>query len=155
MIKPLRVAMYQRYNGGNADEGWTRLLFEQFDQPYKTIFDPEIKSGQSHREVRRHHPPLGQPGNAHGSRWRPAWLVAAGPRRLPERRAGRASRRGRDNVDPNPRGGGGNAVLGGAGGRRWRGGAVVAAVKADEEAAAVAVRTDARVNTAADSATKA
>jgi len=23
-IKPLRVAMYQRYNGGNADEGWTR-----------------------------------------------------------------------------------------------------------------------------------
>src|SRR6185436_14755644 len=45
VIKPLRVAMYQRYNGGNADEGWTRLLFEQFDQPYKTIFDPELKSG--------------------------------------------------------------------------------------------------------------
>jgi hypothetical protein len=44
-IKQPRIAMYQRFNGGNADEGWTRLLFEQFDQPYHTIFDPELKAG--------------------------------------------------------------------------------------------------------------
>ncbi len=44
-VAPLRVAMYQRYNGGNADEGWTRLMFEQFDQPYHSIFDPELKAG--------------------------------------------------------------------------------------------------------------
>jgi hypothetical protein len=37
--------MYQRYNGGNMDEGWTRLLFEDFGQPYQSIFDPELKSG--------------------------------------------------------------------------------------------------------------
>jgi hypothetical protein len=40
-----RVAMYQRYRGGNMDEGWTRLMFEQFDVPYTSIMDAEIKAG--------------------------------------------------------------------------------------------------------------
>jgi hypothetical protein len=40
-----RVAMYQRYAGGNMDEGWTRLMFEQFSVPYKSIMDAEIKGG--------------------------------------------------------------------------------------------------------------
>jgi hypothetical protein len=43
--KRLRVAMYQRYGGGNIDEGWTRLTLEQFQFPYTSIFDPEIKKG--------------------------------------------------------------------------------------------------------------
>ncbi|HLK63337.1 MAG TPA: M14 family metallopeptidase [Bryobacteraceae bacterium] len=43
--KRLRVAMYQRYGGGNIDEGWTRLMLEQFNFPYTSIFDPEIKKG--------------------------------------------------------------------------------------------------------------
>jgi len=37
--------MYQRFGGGNIDEGWTRLVLEQFNFPYKSIFDPEIKAG--------------------------------------------------------------------------------------------------------------
>jgi hypothetical protein len=37
--------MYQRYGGGNIDEGWTRLVLEQFNFPYASIFDPEIKAG--------------------------------------------------------------------------------------------------------------
>ncbi|MHB1193436.1 MAG: M14 family metallopeptidase [Longimicrobiales bacterium] len=41
----MRVAMYQRYYGGNMDEGWTRLLLEQFDFPYTSLFDPELKAG--------------------------------------------------------------------------------------------------------------
>src|SRR5262245_33151770 len=41
----LRVAMYQRYGGGNMDEGWSRLTLEQFNFPYMSIFDPEIKKG--------------------------------------------------------------------------------------------------------------
>jgi len=45
-LKRLRVAMYQRYWGGNMDEGWTRLLLEKFDFPYKSIKDKDIKSGQ-------------------------------------------------------------------------------------------------------------
>jgi hypothetical protein len=44
-IRKPRVAMYQRYGGGNMDEGWTRLMFEQFDVPYKSIKDPEINGG--------------------------------------------------------------------------------------------------------------
>ena len=44
-MKRQRVAMYQRYGGGNIDEGWTRLVLEQFNFPYSSIFDPEIKAG--------------------------------------------------------------------------------------------------------------
>ncbi len=44
-IRRPRIAMYQRYGGGNMDEGWTRLLLERFDIPYKTVMDAEIKAG--------------------------------------------------------------------------------------------------------------
>jgi hypothetical protein len=40
-----RVAVYQRYNGGNADEGWTRLLLEQFDFPYASILAADVAKG--------------------------------------------------------------------------------------------------------------
>jgi hypothetical protein len=41
----LRIGMYQRYGGGNMDEGWTRLVLEQFGFPYTSVFDPEILKG--------------------------------------------------------------------------------------------------------------
>jgi hypothetical protein len=44
-VKRLRLAVFQRYRGGNADEGWTRLLLEQFRFPYATIMDADIKKG--------------------------------------------------------------------------------------------------------------
>ncbi|HSB12854.1 MAG TPA: M14 metallopeptidase family protein [Bryobacteraceae bacterium] len=44
-LKRLRVAMYQRYRGGNIDEGWTRLLLEQYHFPYTTLMDAEVKKG--------------------------------------------------------------------------------------------------------------
>ncbi len=44
-VKRLRTGMYQRYRGGNIDEGWTRLLLEQFSFPYTTLMDAEIKKG--------------------------------------------------------------------------------------------------------------
>ena len=37
--------MYQRYYGGNMDEGWTRLLLEKFSFPYKSILGEEVKKG--------------------------------------------------------------------------------------------------------------
>ncbi len=40
-----RIAMYQRYNGGNMDEGWTRFVLEQFDFPYTSLMDAELKGG--------------------------------------------------------------------------------------------------------------
>ncbi|MDA0329434.1 MAG: M14 family zinc carboxypeptidase [Gemmatimonadetes bacterium] len=43
-----RIAMYQRFYGGNMDEGWTRLLLEDFSFEYTTIMDAEIQRGQLH-----------------------------------------------------------------------------------------------------------
>lgn len=43
--KRLRLGMYQRYGGGNMDEGWTRWLLEQWGFPYKSIMDAEVKKG--------------------------------------------------------------------------------------------------------------
>ncbi len=44
-VKRLRIGMYQRYLGGNMDEGWTRWLIEQWGFPYKSLMDAEIKAG--------------------------------------------------------------------------------------------------------------
>ena len=44
-VKRLKVGMYQRYWGGNMDEGWTRLCLEQFDFPYTTLMDKDILEG--------------------------------------------------------------------------------------------------------------
>jgi hypothetical protein len=43
-VRPLKIAMYQRYWGGNMDEGWTRWLLEQFNFEYSTIMDEEVKT---------------------------------------------------------------------------------------------------------------
>ena len=50
-VKPLRIAMYQRYWGGNMDEGWTRWLLEQYDFDCKTVMDEEIKAGLADYDV--------------------------------------------------------------------------------------------------------
>jgi hypothetical protein len=44
-MKRLHIGLYQRYYGGNVDEGWTRWLLEHFGYDYANIFDPEIKKG--------------------------------------------------------------------------------------------------------------
>ncbi|SEG36583.1 Zinc carboxypeptidase [Bryocella elongata] len=44
-LKRLHLGLYQRYYGGNVDEGWTRWLLEHFDYDYNNIFDPELKKG--------------------------------------------------------------------------------------------------------------
>jgi Zinc carboxypeptidase len=40
-----RVALFQRYLGGNIDEGWTRLVLENFEFPYETIMDADLFEG--------------------------------------------------------------------------------------------------------------
>ena len=45
-VKRLRLGMYQRYLGGNMDEGWTRWLLERFGFPYASLFDADIKKGE-------------------------------------------------------------------------------------------------------------
>jgi hypothetical protein len=44
-LRKPRIGMYQRYGGGNMDEGWTRLMFEQFNVPFVSIKDADIKAG--------------------------------------------------------------------------------------------------------------
>ena len=44
-VRRARIGMYQRYWGGNMDEGWTRLVLEQYGFPYQTLRDEEIKAG--------------------------------------------------------------------------------------------------------------
>ncbi len=48
-VRKPRVGLFQRYDGGNADEGWTRLMFEQFDVPYATLMDARLKKGDLNR----------------------------------------------------------------------------------------------------------
>jgi hypothetical protein len=45
-VNRLRIGMYQRYLGGNIDEGWTRLLLENFEFPYTTLMDVDLKAGE-------------------------------------------------------------------------------------------------------------
>ncbi len=40
-----RVGMYQRYYGGNMDEGWTRWLLEDFGFPYASLMDADVLAG--------------------------------------------------------------------------------------------------------------
>ncbi|MCJ7601368.1 MAG: hypothetical protein MUO63_07670, partial [Desulfobulbaceae bacterium] len=44
-LKRLRIGMYQRYYGGNIDEGWTRFVLEQFHFPYDSLKDAEVQKG--------------------------------------------------------------------------------------------------------------
>jgi hypothetical protein len=44
-IERRRIGMYQRYWGGNMDEGWTRWLLEEFRFPSTTLMDADIKKG--------------------------------------------------------------------------------------------------------------
>ena len=46
-----RIGMYQRYWGGNMDEGWTRLCLEQYGFPYRTLMDADIQKGTLNEEL--------------------------------------------------------------------------------------------------------
>jgi hypothetical protein len=44
-ITKQRIGMYHRYRGGSMDEGWTRLLLEDFDFEYTKMLDEHILAG--------------------------------------------------------------------------------------------------------------
>ena len=50
-IRRARIGMYQRYWGGNMDEGWTRLVLEQYGFLYQTVRDEEIKAGNLNKRI--------------------------------------------------------------------------------------------------------
>jgi hypothetical protein len=49
-VERLRIGMYQRYYGGNMDEGWTRWVLEDFGFPYTSLMDAEIRAGALERK---------------------------------------------------------------------------------------------------------
>ena len=49
-IEKQRIGMYQRYWGGNMDEGWTRLMLEDFEFEYTSLMDADILEGNLHRK---------------------------------------------------------------------------------------------------------
>ncbi|MEZ4945478.1 MAG: M14 family metallopeptidase [Cyclobacteriaceae bacterium] len=49
-VSQQRIALFQRYLGGNMDEGWTRLLLEKFEFPYTTLMDKELKAGELNKK---------------------------------------------------------------------------------------------------------
>lgn len=44
-VGPPRIAMYQRYWGGNMSEGWTRMTLEQAGFSYRSVRDADIRGG--------------------------------------------------------------------------------------------------------------
>ncbi len=50
-LERLRIGIYQRYYGGNMDEGWTRWLLEQYGFPYEIIMDKEILNGKLNEKI--------------------------------------------------------------------------------------------------------
>jgi hypothetical protein len=47
-LKAPRVALYRSWVG-EADEGWIRWLFEQFEFPFQNVHDAEIRAGELNR----------------------------------------------------------------------------------------------------------
>jgi hypothetical protein len=44
-LQPKRVALWDRY-GGSMPSGWTRYLFEQYEQPFSVVYMPDIDAGK-------------------------------------------------------------------------------------------------------------
>ena len=49
-IKKTKVGLFQRYYGGNMDEGWTKLCFENFDFDFENVFSETIKAGSLNKK---------------------------------------------------------------------------------------------------------
>ncbi|HMD33668.1 MAG TPA: M14 metallopeptidase family protein [Vicinamibacterales bacterium] len=43
-VRGPRIGLYHAW-GGNMDEGWTRWLLEQFEFPYSSVFDRDVRTG--------------------------------------------------------------------------------------------------------------
>ncbi|MGH9333565.1 MAG: M14 family metallopeptidase, partial [Vicinamibacteria bacterium] len=43
-LRPPRIGIYHGW-GGNIDEGWTRWVLEQFEFPYESIYDADVRAG--------------------------------------------------------------------------------------------------------------
>jgi hypothetical protein len=49
VLRTPRVALYQPWTGGNIDEGWTRWVLEQYEFPYTSVHNADIRAGNLRR----------------------------------------------------------------------------------------------------------
>lgn len=49
-VKPAKTGLFQRYYGGNMDEGWTKLCFENFEFNFENVFSERIKAGNLNKD---------------------------------------------------------------------------------------------------------
>lgn len=47
-ISQSKIGLFQRFYGGNSDEGWTKFILEEFGFNYENIRDKDIKNGRLH-----------------------------------------------------------------------------------------------------------
>jgi hypothetical protein len=50
-LRGKKIAIYQRYWGGNMDEGWTRFLMDEYGFDYTVLKDEEVKDGLDNYET--------------------------------------------------------------------------------------------------------
>lgn len=48
-LRAPRVALYQPWTGGNIDEGWTRWVLEQYEFPYTSVHNADLRAGSLRR----------------------------------------------------------------------------------------------------------
>jgi hypothetical protein len=48
-VRPLRIGVWDRY-GGAMPAGWTRLILEQFEMPFTTVYAKELDAGNLNRK---------------------------------------------------------------------------------------------------------
>ena len=48
-VRPLRLGVWDRY-GGSMPAGWTRLILEQFEMPFTTVYAKELDAGNLNRK---------------------------------------------------------------------------------------------------------
>ncbi len=48
-IRLPRIGLYYPWTGGNVDEGWTRWVLEQYEFPYTTIHNEDVRGGNLRR----------------------------------------------------------------------------------------------------------
>ncbi len=44
-VEPAKIGLFQRYYGGNMDEGWTKLCFKNFEFNFENVMSEAIKAG--------------------------------------------------------------------------------------------------------------
>ncbi len=77
-LKLGRLGLFQRYDGGNMDEGWTRLCLENFAFPYFSLMSQDVKEGKLDKKCEVIVLPDDSPERIKG-------IYSASSRRIPEK----------------------------------------------------------------------